>query len=129
MVQPAAVVLPGPGTQPGQIPAVPFRRGTLERTEILPSDTGTITTGTQRIERTIEGSGFVYGINLQVVVTTAGNAAAVAYTEDAPWAALDSVIFRDVNGELLNLTGYDLYLANLVNSQYSGCYPDARSED
>lgn len=125
MVQPAAVALPGPGTQPGQIPAVPFRRGTLERTEILPSDTGTITTGTQRIERTIEGSGFVYGINLQVVVTTAGNAAAVAYTEDAPWAALDSVIFRDVNGELLNLTGYDLYLANLVNRQYSGRYPDA----
>lgn len=125
MVQPAAVALPGPGTQPGQVPSVPFRRGTLERTEILPSDTGTITTGTQRIERTIEGSGFVYGINLQVVVTTAGNAAAVAYTEDAPWAALDSVIFRDVNGELINLTGYDLYLANLVNRQYAGRFPDA----
>jgi hypothetical protein len=37
----------------------------------------------------------------------------VAYGEDAPWSSLSSVVFRDVNGELVNLSGFNLRLANL----------------
>ena len=95
---------------------IPFRRATTYRTQII--DTTTIaspgiTTAQQNIEITVQGSGYVYGIDLDVQVVTAANAAAVAYVEDAPWSALASVVFRDVQGELVNLDGFSLRLANL----------------
>lgn len=95
---------------------IPFRRATTYRTQII--DTTTIaspgiTAAQQNIEITVQGSGYIYGIDLDVQVTTAANAAAVGYVEDAPWAALASVVFRDVQGELVNLDGFSLRLANL----------------
>lgn len=95
---------------------IPFRRATTYRTQVI--DTTTIaspglTASQQNVEVTVQGSGYVYGIDLDVQVTTAANAAAVAYQEDAPWAALASIVFRDVQGELVNLDGFSLRLANL----------------
>lgn len=95
---------------------IPFRRATTYRTQQI--DTTAIaspglTAAQQNIEITVQGSGYVYGIDLDVEVVTAGNAAAVAYVEDAPWSALASVVFRDVQGELVNLDGFSLRLANL----------------
>lgn len=81
-------------------------------------NTLTQTATTQRIEQIIQGSGYLYGIVLQVQATTATNAATVALQEDAPWSVFDTVILRDVNGELLNLSGFNLYLANLADHQY-----------
>jgi hypothetical protein len=111
-----------PGSQ-----MLPFRKATFERVDILPAE-AIATAGwgatVQRIERTIEGSGFVYGILLEAVAIAAGNAAAVAFTEDAPFAIFDTVVFRDVNGELVNLTGFDLFLANLVSGNYKSRYFD-----
>lgn len=100
--------------EPGN--AVPFRRATTYRTQVI--DTTSIaapalTAAQQNVEITVQGSGYVYGIDLDVQVTTAANAAAVAYVEDAPWSALASVVFRDVQGELVNLDGFSLRLANL----------------
>jgi len=114
-------VMPAPNTNPatrGSM-AVPFRKATVERTEILPSDNLVLSAGAQRIEKTIEGSGYVYGILLNVVATAAANAAAVTFSEDGPYNVLDTVVFRDVNGEVVNTTGYELFLANLINKQYA----------
>lgn len=100
--------------EPGNM--IPWRRATTYRTQIV--DTTTIATpaltaAQQNLEITVPGSGYVYGIDLDVNVVTAGNAAAVAYVEDAPWSTLASIVFRDVQGELVNLDGFSLRIANL----------------
>ena len=107
--------VPNPNqSEPGNM--IPFRRATTYRTQII--DTTTIaspgiTAAQQNVEITVQGSGYVYGIDLDCQVTTAANAANVAYVEDAPWSFLASVVFRDVQGELVNLDGFSLRLANL----------------
>ena len=116
--------LPQPQVNERTRELVPFRRATVERVDTLPAEALTVTAGAQRIERNVEGSGFIYGILLDVVATATGNAAAVTFAEDAPWSALDSIVFRDVNGELINLTGFDLFIANLMQKNYANRYLD-----
>jgi len=118
--------LPGPAlTQQGPSIVLPFRRATVERASTLPSETGSITAATQPIERTIEGTGFLYAIRLQLVATAAANVATVVFTEDAPWNALGSIVLRDVNGEVVNVpNGWYLYLANLIQKNYSNRWLD-----
>lgn len=119
-----SVQMQTPAVNPSQRTAVPFRAATLERVDLLASESQALTASTQRIERTIEGAGYVYGVWLDVNATSATNTAASVpvYTEDAPFNALDSVIFRDVNGEICNLQGYNLFLANIING-YSKMIP------
>ena len=121
-----ATGLPGPQITQGAVNngPVPFRRATTERADQVVFDTLTQTTARQQLERQIEGSGFLYALMLRVICTTAGNAATVAFAEDAPWTALDSIVLRDANGEIVNLGGYDLYISNLVNRQYAVRYQD-----
>lgn len=94
---------------------IPFRRATTGRTQQQPSTGPTvITAATQIVDAQINGSGFMYGIDLFVQGTGGVNGAAVvAINEDAPWNAIDTVILRDVNGELVNLGGFDLRLFDL----------------
>lgn len=99
---------------------LPFRQATQERVEISPSSgPAAIAAGAQRFELPIYGVGFFYGMVLNTVVTTAGNSAQVAYNEDSPWNAYDSVVLRDVNGEIYNTSGFGLFMANLVNHDYA----------
>lgn len=118
------VAEPTPGN--GQID---FRRATTFRTTTLQQTTGTITASAQQVDVVIEGSGFIYGINLRVEATTAGNAAATAFQEDGPWSALDSIVFRDVNGELINLSGYHLRLLNMYGGYLGTPVLDTASTD
>src|SRR5437867_39212 len=81
---------------------IPFRRATTGRsTQLISTVQGALSTA-QNVEVTIEGSGYMYALDLSFFATTAGNAAATAFTEDGPWAAAASVVLRDVNGELVN---------------------------
>lgn len=110
------VAVGGPITQvqennPGQ--AIPFRRATTFRIAQLQTSALLQTAGAQQVDVVIEGSGYVYGIDLHIFATTAGNAAATAFFEDGPWSATDTLVFRDVNGELVNLTGFHARLMNL----------------
>jgi hypothetical protein len=110
------VAVGGPITQvqennPGR--SIPFRRSTTFRIAQLQTTAQLMTAGAQQVDVVIEGSGYVYGIDLHINATTAGNALATAFFEDGPWSAMDTVVFRDVNGELVNLTGYHLRLLNL----------------
>lgn len=108
-----------PPVNPPSNRTIPFRTATTERVAILPSEVSvTMTANENPIQRTIDGSGYLFGIRLRVVSTTAGNAATVAFAEDGPWSALSSVILEDVNAQLVNLTGYDLYVANLAMKNY-----------
>jgi hypothetical protein len=106
----------------GQV--IPFRRATTERVGILPSESN-VTSGAEiPIQRTIEGSGYLFGILLRVINTTATNIATTAFFEDAPFSGLSSVILEDVNAQLVNVTGYDLYLANLIDRMYAVRFQD-----
>lgn len=110
------VAVGGPITQvqennPGR--AIPFRRSTTFRIAQLQTSAQLMTAGAQQVDVIIEGSGYVYGLDLHIFQTTAANAAATAFFEDAPWSAVDTLVFRDVNGELVNLTGFHARLMNL----------------
>jgi hypothetical protein len=93
---------------------VPFRRATTFRTSMLPA-TGpqALTAAQQQVQVVLDGSGYIYQIDLHVVAVAAGNAAAVAYLEDAPYSAIAANVLGDVNGDLINLDGFNLYLTNL----------------
>lgn len=94
--------------------SIPFRRATTFRTTQLQT-TGpqAMTVAAQQVDVVINGSGYVYGIDLFVSAVAAENAAVVAFAEDAPWSAIDSIVLRDVNGEIKNLSGFHLRLLNL----------------
>lgn len=107
----------GPGVpqaqanEPGS--SIPFTRASTYRAQAQDTTTQTMTTGQQGVEITMQGSGYAYGVDLDVQIVTAANAAAVAWNEDAPWNSLASIVFKDVQGELVNLDGFSLRLANL----------------
>lgn len=92
---------------------IPFRRGTTGRVSQLPA-TGPValTANQQQISVVVDGSGYIYGVDLDVQAVSAGNAANVVFNEDAPWNALATTNFGDVNGTLIDLDGFSLYLAN-----------------
>jgi hypothetical protein len=98
---------------------VPFRLATLERVETLPSLTPTFTASQQPFVNIIEGTGYAFGVMLDYINVTAANAAATAFFEDGPWSALASCIFSDPSGDILNLSGFDLFLVNLAHKNYA----------
>lgn len=107
---------------------LPFRQATVERCDTLPEESGTIAANLQNIIRDIQGDGFMYSIGLELVATAAGNAAAVAFAEDAPFNAINSPILKDVNGDLVNLRdGFELLLCNLAMADYLGSGPTGTS--
>jgi hypothetical protein len=113
-----AIAPPGANRQQAK---VPFRRATTGRTQILQTSAGTnVGTPTNSFDVNLEGSGFIYGIDLDFAVTCAANAAAVAYFEDAPWSTYTSIVLRDVNGELINLPGFSLRVANVYGGAWLG---------
>lgn len=116
---PAAPARPGAPTQAQQQPIMraPFIFGAREKVEpAAPDITVTQTTSAQQLgPYPIAAGGFMRSLLLLVTVTTAGNAATVAFKEDAPWSLFDEVTLLDVNGNPIvgPISGFDLYLANL----------------
>jgi hypothetical protein len=93
---------------------IPFRRATTRRNTISVQTNGvTLSTVGQNIQVTVEGTGYMTGIRLIATGTTAGNSADVAYREDAPFSLFSSIVLSDTSGEEINVTGYDLFIANL----------------
>lgn len=108
----------GPGVPQAQAnepgPTVPFTRASTYRAQAQDTSGPTVLSAVQQaLEITMQGSGYFYGMDLDVNNVTSANAAAVAYVEDAPWSSLASIILKDVQGELVNLDGFSLRLANL----------------
>jgi len=127
MMQGPAVT--GPGASNGKAPIIPFRRATVERSTILPGESQALGAAYSSIERTVEGTGFLYSIRLQIQAIATGNAATVAFNEDAPWNALGLITLRDPNGELINVpNGFYLYLANLAQKNYANRWLDQSTQ-
>lgn len=114
------VAVPTPTLDSPDGPVVPFRRGTTEKSSLLTGEAFTLATSPTRFNRVVEENGFLYGIVLDAVATTAANSANVAFTEDAPWNFYDSIVLADSAGELINGGGFDLFIANLAGKQYTG---------
>jgi hypothetical protein len=121
----------GPTNAPAPIQqnqrVTPFRQATLEKREQILTDTGTLSTSYQPIVSTIHGSGYIYSFSIEVIATTSGNSANVAYQEDAAFAHNALVMFKDVTGPLVQMGGFDLYWM----SKYGGwtLYLDSNSAD
>lgn len=92
---------------------IPFRRASTFRTSLLEQTTKTLTAAAQPVQIQVEGSGYVYAIDLELDLEAATNVATVAWHEDAPWCAFDSIVYQDVNGELWNLPGISTRFLNL----------------
>ena len=92
---------------------IPFRRATTGRVSQLPA-TGPVamTANQQQVNVIVDGSGYINGDDIHVQAVTAANDANVVFNEDAPWNALATTNFGDVNGTLIDLDGYSLMLAN-----------------
>lgn len=122
------VQMPPPAVeaQPGSRMAIPFRQATTERTSQITSETAvTLTAGTQLFDRTVDGSGFIYGVVLRAFANAAGNAALVTFTEDAPFNIYDNVTLHDVNGDIVNVNGFGLQVAQLMLHDYAWRGPQA----
>ncbi len=111
-----------PNVNPPSKQIVPFRKATTERTSQLVGDTIVFGAALVKNERILEGSGFIYGVMLHATATATANSAGVTFAEDAPHNVFDTVVFGDVNGDLINLQGWELFLANLVNRNYAFRY-------
>jgi hypothetical protein len=119
-----AAAVGGPQVQEAQINGpsdiVPFRRSSTGRTgQLATTGPQAMTAAQQLIEVPLDGSGFVYAVELDIACVTAANAAVVVYAEDAPYSAIASLIFNDVTGETHNLDGFSAHLAEV----YGGWAP------
>lgn len=119
MTMPSApVARQRPASQPAQkgakAPAVPFPIASLKRNR-QSFDTGNLVLGqsTPAIEIPATG-GYARFLEMEVDVTTAGNAAAVAFQADAPMNILSFVEFLPPSGDppIVPHTSYQLYLWN-----------------
>ena len=109
----AGIMPTTPDTQNRQVAALSWRQATLRKTAIGEQTTGTMSGATQPVDRVIEGTGYLCGVDLDFSVLTALNAAAVAYNADAPWNAISNVALKATGPDIINVTGYGLFLANL----------------
>lgn len=106
-----------PATAKNGTPATrrPFIPGTRDVDRAYYDQTVTQTAATQQLPvYDIPASGFFAGTYLLVECTTAGNAAAVAFTENGPWNVLDTIRLNDVNNQPIigPIDGWDLKTIN-----------------
>lgn len=97
--------------------AVPFRRATIGRNQIIGTETYTIGASTAILTAsipTIQGSGYFEKLEMDFNLPNLTNAANVmVLSEDAPWNAGLNILLGDINAPLVyNVNGYYLMLAN-----------------
>lgn len=101
----------------------PFTKAARRKTETfldVSSSLGTTSKTLAQID--VPATGYLRHLWLIVEVTPP--AGATALKADAPWNALESITFRDVNGQPLHvLSGFDLFLANLFGAYTQNADP------
>lgn len=96
-------------------PMIPFTRAARKKSRQVGQYTFTPGAAVQQLAPIqIPANGYLRRIVLQVVCTTAGNAATVAFQNDAPFIALQQLQLSAANGDqLINaIDGFDLYSIN-----------------
>lgn len=96
------------------VPLRPFKIGAQTIDDEAYDVTVTLTTGSQTLtpQYEVPSTGFLNDIYILVQATTAANAAAVTFDEDAPFTVIDRVTFTDTNNaEIVGpIGGWDLYI-------------------
>lgn len=115
MTAPAAPAKPDQkGKQQGTpVQLRPFVAGTRRGDKSTYDQTRTMLTTTQDLPTyEADPNGFLAGFYLLVETTAAANAATVAFKQDGPFSAIDTIQFNDTNNKPIvgPLGGYDLYL-------------------
>lgn len=107
--------VPVPITQPSPKQGIiPFRRASLWKQQIEDQFMWpAMTAGLQRYAHTLQGTGYMAYLDLELVGVTALNAAAVAFTADSIWAALNSIVLNAVGPDIVNLDGVKLHWLNM----------------
>lgn len=117
---------------------IPFRVATYERTQIILPDTVTPGATSQIVTHDVTGDGYMFAIIDDVVLTTAGNGAGTTFTEDMGGGAAAGVgtpaamnagfwlrmQLSDISGDLLNLSGFENYIQNIVQGLFAVFLPD-----
>lgn len=92
----------------------PFITGTRVLDKQTYDEQRTLTASTQRLQTyELDTDGFTAGLYLLVECTTAGNAAAVDFSENGPFNVIESLTFADTSNNPIfgPMSGYDLYVA------------------
>lgn len=110
----------------GAAAAVPFTRGSTDAT--MDDATGTVGFSSP-LQISLQTNAFLQFLELELSVTTAGNAAAVAFNADAPWNVIQSVKLDDPSGQsiIAPISGYALYLLNKYGFD-AGCGFDPKTD-
>jgi hypothetical protein len=126
--------MPDTATKPGQAQAQqvvtrPFITGT-RRTDDFQYDNST-PTGASTVKLPtyeLDTDGFTSGLYILCEAVTAGNAATVAFREDGPFIAYQTVQFSDTNNKAIlgPISGHDLYVINKYGGY--GFQDDARAD-
>lgn len=119
---PATPQSPVSGGNYGGQGAVPFRRATIGRNQLIGVEnyvlntTGTLAAAIQTASiPTIQGQGYFEKLEMDCNATNSVNnaATAVVFQEDAPWNAIANLILGDINAPIIyNVNGYYTFLAN-----------------
>jgi hypothetical protein len=101
------------GNKKGEAPVAlrPFLTGTQPVEQQSYDETETLIAGSQTLRTYyVRTDGFLDRLYIEVVCTTAGNSAAVAFNEDAPWNAIQSITFNDTTNKPIvgPFSGFDL---------------------
>lgn len=107
---------PAKGRKGDQVVAArPFVTGTRTLESETYSVSTTLSTSTQALTPyEFQVDGYLSRALIHVECVTAGNAATVAYKEDAPFNVLQSVVFEDIGGKQIlgPISGWNLYVLN-----------------
>lgn len=108
------------------VPVIPFTRASRKKSRLV-SNIGPVVlnTGQQALNPIqLPAAGFLRAIRLNVKVTAAGNAAAVAFKADAPFNVLQQISVLSANGDSLisPIDGFSLYAINKYAAIGSGAY-------
>lgn len=105
----------------------PFTKAAKRKTEVFLDQTVALKAAANTLQQIdVPATGYLRHLWLSVDID--GPAGATALTDDAPWNVIQSITFRDVNGQPLHtLSGYDLFLANLTGGYTQ--HADPRKQD
>ena len=120
------VATAAPAKQAVAVPAWPFPTGVLKAENPDYDQTKTqIATAVQMPNYTLEPTGWLRGLEFQVDVVTAANAAAVAFNADGPFNFINKITFKDTgNREVFGpLGGYDWMTIDKYGSYYQAGDP------
>lgn len=98
---------------------IPFRKATYERSAQITQSAVTPGAAQQIIPLDVVGDGYMHTIVDDVTLTTAGNAAATTFAEDGPVNFFQRMQLMDVSGDLVNLSGFENYVDNIINGQFA----------